>query len=113
MHVAEGQTGESPALRRQRDRRRGLGDVLATLARAVSGRADAGQVRGAFEESLKRALPVRSIVLRDRASRWPSDKPNEGVEALAFQVAGRRRPTAACWKRRSTAAAGWASGTSS
>ncbi len=89
MHVAEGQTlGESPALRRQRDRRRGLGDVLATLARAVSARAEAGQVRGAFEESLKRALPVRSIVLRDRASRWPSEKTDDGVEALAFEVVG-------------------------
>jgi len=93
MHVAEGQrVEESPALRRQRDRRRGLGDVLATLARAVGARAEAGQVRGAFEESLKRALPVRSIVLRDRASRWPSDKTDDGVEALAFEVVG---PTAA------------------
>ncbi len=93
MHVAEGQRAEESSVsRRQRDRRRGLGDVLATLARAVSGRAEAGQVRGAFDESLKRALPVRSIVLRDRASRWPSDKADEGVEALAFEVVG---PTAA------------------
>ncbi len=89
MQAAEGQrVEESSVLRRQRDRRRGLGDVLATLARAVSGRADAGQLRGAFEESLKRALPVRSIVLRDRASRWPADKPDAGVEALAFEVVG-------------------------
>ena len=48
MPVAEGQRAEEASvLRRQRDRRRGLGDVLATLARAVSGRAEAGQVRGA------------------------------------------------------------------
>ncbi len=89
MQAAEGQqVAESAVLRRQRDRRRGLGDLVATLARAVSGRTEAGQVRGAFEESLKRALPVRSIVLRDRASRWPSEKTDDGVEALAFEVVG-------------------------
>lgn len=89
MHVAEGQIdGEVNRSRRQRDRRRGLGDVLVTLARAVSSRADAGQVRGAFEESLRRALPVRSIALRERTSRWPTERADDSTEALAFEVAG-------------------------
>ena len=88
MHVAQGQTADHARARRQRDRRRALGDVVAMLARAVAGRADAGSVRSAFEEALLRVLPVRSIVLRDQASRWPAEKPDEDVESVAFEVAG-------------------------
>ena len=89
MHIAEGPTAEcSTVSPRQRDRRLGLGDVLATLARAIASRGEAGLVRVAFEESLKRALPVRSIVLREAARRWPTDTPGGGLEQVAFDVAG-------------------------
>jgi len=88
MHVAEGQTADHARARRQRDRRRALGDVVAMLARAVAGRGESGSLRSAFEDALLRVLPVRSIVLRDQATRWPAEKPDEGVESVAFEVAG-------------------------
>ena len=88
MHVADGQTADHTRARRQRDRRRALGEVVATLARAVAGRGDTGSLKSAFEEALLRVLPVRSIVLRDQASRWPAEKPDEDVESVAFEVAG-------------------------
>jgi len=88
MHVAEAQTPDHARARRHRDRRRALGEVLTTLARAVAGRGETGSLRSAFEEALLRVLPVRSIVLRDQASRWTAEKPDEDVESVAFEVAG-------------------------
>jgi DNA-binding NtrC family response regulator len=73
---------------RQRDRRRTVGEVIAAVARGVGGRADAGLIRGAFEEALVRVLPVRSVTLREATSRWlagrTADSP--GVESIAFDV---------------------------
>lgn len=89
MPFAEGPTANcSTASPRQRDRRLGLGDVLATLARAVASRREAGVVRVAFEESLKRALPMQSIVLRESARRWPTDVPSGSLEQMVFDVPG-------------------------
>jgi len=89
MPVAEGHTTPDHArTRRQRDRRRALGDVVAMLARVVAGRADSGNLRSTFETALLRVLPVRSIVLRDQASRWPADKARDDEESVAFEVAG-------------------------
>jgi DNA-binding NtrC family response regulator len=88
MHVADESTDAySVKSRRRRERRRGLADVLTTVGRAVATRGDAGQIRAAFEDALKEVLPVRSIALRERSSRWPADKP-EGLESVAFEVAG-------------------------
>src|SRR3954467_3361670 len=80
MHVAEGRIEECPGIApRQRDRRRGLGDLVAIVARAVAGRSEAGLVRGAFEEALTRALPVRGMALRESTSRWAIDKVDPSV----------------------------------
>jgi hypothetical protein len=89
MQVADGQVDESVEFApRQRDRRRGLGDVIAAVARGVSGRVVAGLLRGAFEDSLKRVLSVRSIALREATSRWVTPRPEErpGIESVAFEV---------------------------
>jgi transcriptional regulator with PAS, ATPase and Fis domain len=88
MHVAEGQLDECAVARRQRDRRRGLGDIVATIAKALASRGDVGAVREAFEDALKQTLPLRSISLRDRSSRWSGEKADASVETLAFEVAG-------------------------
>jgi hypothetical protein len=89
MQMAEGRTEECAGIApRQRDRRRSLGDVVALVARAVAGRGEAGLVRGAFEEALKRALPVRALVLRESTCRWPTDKVDPTVESVAFEVPG-------------------------
>jgi transcriptional regulator with PAS, ATPase and Fis domain len=89
MHVADGQTRECAAMaRRQRDRRRGIGDVLAAVARITAARGEPGQVRAAFEEALRQVLPVRGIALRESTSRWPAEKLDGTTESVAFEVAG-------------------------
>jgi transcriptional regulator with PAS, ATPase and Fis domain len=73
---------------RQRDRRRGFGELLVTLARAIGGRGDAALLRGAFEEILRRTLSVRAVHLRDASSRW-AGRPDPGaIESIAFEVPG-------------------------
>ncbi|MFN7914400.1 MAG: sigma 54-interacting transcriptional regulator [Vicinamibacterales bacterium] len=88
------QTGERGSAvnhrsRRRRDRRRGIGDVLARLGRVLGTRADPGQLRATFEEALQQVLPVRTISLRDRSARWQPERADEGrAETVAFEVPG-------------------------
>ena len=58
---------------RQRDRRLGLGDILMALTHTLGERGDLSLMRGAFEEMLRRVVPVRSVRLRDvrDIGRWP------------------------------------------
>ncbi len=72
---------------RRRDRRHGLSEVLTMLSRLVGGR-DPASLRGAFEESLRRLLPVRTIHLRDPYSRWSRHEAGRGGESVAFEVPG-------------------------
>ncbi len=55
---------------RQRDRRRALGELMATLARSLDRQLDISLIRGEFEDALRRAVPVRSVQLRETGSRW-------------------------------------------
>src|SRR5258708_15306580 len=55
---------------RQRDRRHVLGDLLQALTRSLDRRLDVSLMRGAFEATLRRALPLRAVHLRDGGSRW-------------------------------------------
>src|SRR5262245_41292413 len=73
---------------RQRDRRRGFGELLATLARTIGSRADTALLRGAFEELVRRTLSVRSVHLRDAASRWSGRPETSAIESVAFEVPG-------------------------
>jgi DNA-binding NtrC family response regulator len=75
---------------RQRDRRRGLGDLILALARAIAGRDDPALLRGCLEESLRRLLSLRSVRLRDASARW-SAVAERDAESVAFDVVG---PTA-------------------
>src|SRR3954464_547638 len=89
MQVADSQMEESvSSVPRQRDRRRTLGEVVATLARTLATRNDAGSLRGVFEEALLRTLPLRGVALRDSSRRWASERPDDLLETLAFEVAG-------------------------
>jgi transcriptional regulator with PAS, ATPase and Fis domain len=85
MHGAQEQDASPVLAPRQRDRRRGLGDVVGVVSRAVASRVDPGLLRGAFEDALKRALPVRSIALREATARW-TVADNDGAERIAFEV---------------------------
>jgi DNA-binding NtrC family response regulator len=80
----------SPSVSRRRDRRRGLGDLLNALSRSLGERADILLVRGAFEETLRRLVPVRSVQVRDSNSRWigASGGPVEVVESIVLDVPG-------------------------
>src|SRR5262245_27919125 len=73
---------------RQRDRRRGFGELLATLARTIGSRGDTALLRGAFEEVIRRTLSVRSVHLRDAMSRWGTRPDTSAIESVAFEVPG-------------------------
>src|SRR6266850_2881936 len=57
---------------RQRDRRQGLAELLCALTRSLDRRHDISLMRGAFEETLRRLVPVRTVQLREAGSRWVS-----------------------------------------
>jgi DNA-binding NtrC family response regulator len=74
---------------RQRDRRQAFPDLLAALTRALDRRLDISLMRGAFEEALRRVVPVRSVQLREAGSRWLSRGDTvRGTESVAFEVPG-------------------------
>ena len=74
---------------RQRERRLALGELLTALTRAIGERHDPSLLRGLFEETIRRTLPIRTIRLRDRNSRWTS-RPEQGagIESIAMEVPG-------------------------
>ena len=81
---------ETPAVDRtprQLDRRRAFGDLLAALTRSLDRRCDISLMRGAFEETLRRVLPVRRVQLREAGSRWIA-RLEAGVspESVALEV---------------------------
>jgi transcriptional regulator with PAS, ATPase and Fis domain len=80
----------APSAPRRGDRRRGLGDLLTTLSRSLCERADTLSMRGAFEDVLRRLVPVRSVRLRDGSSRWTDagGGPIDGVEPIVLDVPG-------------------------
>jgi two-component system, NtrC family, response regulator HydG len=74
---------------RQRDRREALADLLAALTRSLDRRHDISLMRGAFEEWLRRAVPLRTVRLREAGSRWigRGDAP-AAPESVALEVPG-------------------------
>src|SRR5665213_1789921 len=74
---------------RRRDRRRGFAELLAVIARSLDRRGDMSFIRGAFEESLRRIVPVRSVHLREAAPRWPTPMDTgQQSEVIALEVPG-------------------------
>jgi transcriptional regulator with PAS, ATPase and Fis domain len=80
---------EHVAARRQQDRRRIHEHLLTAITRAIDRREDLSAMRSAFEEALRRALPIRTVQLKDPSSRW-SARPdaNAGAESIALDVPG-------------------------
>ena len=72
---------------RQRDRRRALGELLTAVTRALDRRVDLPLMRGAFEEMLRRVVPVRSVQLREAGNRWNGTE-GAGAESIALEVPG-------------------------
>jgi two-component system response regulator HydG len=74
---------------RQRDRRLAISDLLTALSRTFGDRNDLSLMRGAFEEAVRRVVPVRSVRLRDKNSRWTTRADaSVSVESIALEVPG-------------------------
>ena len=74
---------------RQRERRQAFGDLLAALTRGLDRRSDVSLLRGAFEEMLRKLVPVRTVHLREIAGRWSSQgAATAGAESIALEVPG-------------------------
>jgi transcriptional regulator with PAS, ATPase and Fis domain len=73
---------------RQRERRQAFADLLAGLTRAMDRRNDVSLMRGAFEDLMRRAVPVRTIQLREAGSRWIGRPEMCGAESFAVEVPG-------------------------
>src|SRR5262245_58061644 len=72
---------------RQRDRRRGLSDLMASLSRCLDRRHDISTLRSVFEDTVRRIVPIRSIQLREGSCPWMRRANAEGqVEAIALEV---------------------------
>jgi transcriptional regulator with PAS, ATPase and Fis domain len=74
---------------RQRDRRQALTDLFSALTRALDRQGDISLMRGAFEQMLRRLVPVRTIQLREITSRWNGRiEAGAGIESIALDVPG-------------------------
>ena len=73
---------------RQRDRREAVPDVLNAIVRALDRRLDVSLMRGAFETALTRAIPIRSVHLREVGSRWERRGNAPGPESVTLEVPG-------------------------
>jgi two-component system response regulator HydG len=85
--VDRGERDDFRVTARGRDRRFGFGELLVALSRVLTDRADISLMRGAFEEMLRRMVPVQSVRLR---STGPGSRgriqPEDGLESVAFDV---------------------------
>ncbi len=72
---------------RQRDRRQALTDLFSALTGALDRQGDISLMRGAFEQMMRRLVPVRTIQLREMTSRWSSRTDSGGaIESIALDV---------------------------
>jgi DNA-binding NtrC family response regulator len=74
---------------RQRDRRQAIAELLAALTRSLDRRHDISLMRGVFEQTLRRVVPVRTVHLREAGSRW-GRRPDavSSPESVALEVPG-------------------------
>jgi DNA-binding NtrC family response regulator len=79
----------APQMPRQRDRRKALSELLTTLTRALNRHGNATSMRSAFEEMLRRAVPVRSVQLHGTGTGWKTrSEVTPGTKTIAFEVPG-------------------------
>jgi len=89
MTANSSETDRTAPVVRRRDRRLGLSDLLTALSRAIADRADGSLLRGTFEQTLRRLVPVRSVRLRDNTSRWSGrGEGPDAIESIALEVQG-------------------------
>ena len=71
---------------RQRDRRAAVGELLAAVVRTLDRGIDVSLMRGAFESTLRRVLPLRSVRLREAGNRWGRAGEASGPESVTLDV---------------------------
>src|SRR5689334_8770139 len=85
--TAFGSPAAVPFTPRRRDRRQALGDLVAALTRSLDRRQDIALMRGAFEEWLRRMVPLRTVRLREAGNRWSgSGGVSPAPESIAIEV---------------------------
>ena len=79
-----------PITPRRRERRAAIGEVVASLARALSDCPDVASLRGCFEDIVRRVVPVRSVHLLEATPRWTAARRHSGQEgdSVAVEVPG-------------------------
>jgi len=84
-----GWSGDMPYTPRQRDRRQAIAELIRALTRSLDRQQDISLMRGAFEETLRQMVPVRTVQLRDAGSRW-TGRPGAitSPESVALEVPG-------------------------
>ena len=74
---------------RQRERRQAIVEMLTALTRSLDRRHDISLMRGVFEQTLRRVVPVRTVQLREPGSRWGSrPEAASSPESVALEVLG-------------------------
>ena len=74
---------------RRRDRRQGYQDLLHAITRVIDRREDLSAMRSAFEDMLRRMLPIRTAQLKDPGRPWCArPDPAAGAESIALDVPG-------------------------
>jgi len=73
---------------RRHERRRGLEELMAALARGIDRRLDVSLMRGTFEQLLRKVVPVRSVHIRDLAGRWSPHEERVGLESISLEIPG-------------------------
>ena len=72
---------------RQRDRRHGIADLIANLARVIDRRHDISTMRAVFEDAVRRIVPLRAIQLREGSCPWMA-RGTVQTESIALEVPG-------------------------
>ena len=81
--------GRSMIKPRRRDRRQALLELVAALSRALDRKGDVSLMRGAFEQMVRRLVPVRTLHLREAGNRWSGrTDPGAGAESIVLEVPG-------------------------
>jgi hypothetical protein len=79
----------APYTSRQRERRLGFAELVASLTRVLDRPGGASMMRGAFEEMVRRIVPVRAVRLRETSSRWSGRREQgDGLESVALEIPG-------------------------
>jgi DNA-binding NtrC family response regulator len=87
--VTEQSTHEPIVTRRRQDRRQSHWNLLTAITRVIDRREDLSAMRSAFEDALRRALPIRTAQLKDPSSPWSARQdPGTGAESIALDVPG-------------------------